>query len=148
MITKDRLMLALHKLHSLAVESLNCLQDNCQSMRDLFHKLSTHSHIAINTSSVKAIMQCYSLPLASAYPHHSNPSPDPIVASTATFSHPTPGMPVGDFLPKLFWCHGCGAPDHVFRSCPLKDNQHHHQPIILQLQCPIQLSFPPACIPA
>ena len=122
MTTKDRQMSALRELRSLAVESWYTLQEDKKSMRDMLREMHpgnnrSNTHVlesSTNVSSAEATMQRYSPP------EDSQPSP------AIHTHHQTPGTTsdtaVSDFAPEFRGCLGCGIADHVFRSCPMRDD--------------------------
>jgi hypothetical protein len=132
MSTKERQMSALRELRSLAVDSFNSMQDDRQSMRSMLQEFSPQhqaaSHLvdsSIHASAAEVTMQRYSDPPAPSAPAaapapaaqtlHQVPSPPPY--------GPSPGVPVGEFPPDFRGCLGCGGPEHVFRSCPMKHDR-------------------------
>jgi hypothetical protein len=112
------------------VKNFNSLQDDRQSMRAKLRDLassgqaSTHFfESSVNAPAAKATMQRYSdvpAPPSAHSPttqtHHQIPLPyfAPAPAPAPYFA------PAADFPPEFRGCLGCGGPDHVFRSCPLK----------------------------
>ena len=121
MSTKARQMTALRELRSLAVESWSSLQDDKRSMRAMFRELSTSnrtsSHFtesSSNVSSAEATMQRYT------------PDEPPATPAIQTnYQHPAPPSTserVSDYPADFRGCLGCGGSEHVFRSCPMKND--------------------------
>jgi hypothetical protein len=134
MVTKRSQMDALRELRTLASECYATLQDERQSMRTMFQELAPHQDnnrrqdtsqryptnsnyydSSVNLSSAESTMRHYSdtPPAFDAQSHHQT-FPAPSDSSTPLR---------GEFPPDFRGCLGCGGPEHVFRSCPMKDRE-------------------------
>jgi hypothetical protein len=125
MVTKSSQMDALREIRTLASECHATLQDDRQSMRTMLHDLAPRhegnrqpayhrgrSQPSTNVSSAESTMRRYSASPRDAQSHHQ------------TFpSLPPPAELRGEFPADFRGCLGCGGPEHVFRSCPMREDR-------------------------
>jgi hypothetical protein len=120
-VTKDRQMSALRELQSLAAASWSTLQEDKKSMRDMLRELSPHGRTSNHFLESSAHVSSAEATMEHCSPEDSHPSP----AIQTNYQNPAigaQGAPVSDFAPKFRGCLGCSIPDHVFRSCPMKND--------------------------